>query len=342
MSDSITTFYLFYGDDSLALDEAVNKLRQSALDESPNAELNMDTFDGDEATVPQVLNAVRSFPFLADKRVVFVYDLITRLMRRGASQADKDALQRLLDALPDLPQSARLVMVERGKLRKDSKIITLTTEHDNGYCRAFEAPEDTTGWIIQRAKHEYGAQIDRRAAVALASVTSQTREHSSDLRRADNELLKLVAYVDGERPINEHDVALLTPYVPETNVFRMIDALIAGNGARALTLLHNTLEQNPRDPGFGLFALITRQFRLLLLTREHLDQGGSRDGKAIADAIGIRSGWQGDKLANQSRAFSQEKLESIYRLLQKYDVEMKTGQIEPRMALELLVTGLAR
>ena len=41
-----------------------------------------------------------------------------------------------------------------------------------------------------------------------------------------------------------------------------------------LELIQQSLRDNPRDPGFGLFMLIVRQFRLLLMTRDHLDQGG--------------------------------------------------------------------
>ncbi|MGB1287531.1 MAG: DNA polymerase III subunit delta, partial [Aggregatilineales bacterium] len=335
MAKASPTFYLLYGDDDIALDETLGKLRQSMLD-SPNADLNMDEFDGEKSTVPQVLNAVSSFPFLADKRLIIVRGLISHLTRKGAGETGKKAMKRLIDELPDLPDTARLVLLERGNLRKDSKIVKLANSHEKGYCKAHVVPKDTTDWILQRARHEYNAEIEYSAASALSSVTG------SDLRRADNELLKLVAYVNDERPITEKDVEILTPYVADANVFNMVDALIAGDGKKAISLLHISLEQNPRDPGFGLFALITRQFRLLLLTREYLDNGGSRDGKEIASAIGVRSAWQAEKISRQSRAFDIAQLETIYRRLQQYDIEMKTGQIAPRMALDMLVTGLAK
>ena len=125
---------------------------------------------------------------------------------------------------------------------------------------------------------------------------------NDDLLRADNELCKLVSYVNGERPISEEDVAALTPYVPEANVFEMVDALAAGNGARALELIQQSLHDDPKDPGFRLFALIVRQFRLLLMTRDHIAQGGGRrrpqSPKPWACTPSPRANWRGRRGAS--------------------------------------------
>mgnify|MGYP002034720842 CR=1 FL=1 len=111
----------------------------------------------------------------------------------------------------------------------------------NGYIKLFEVPKDTTQWIIKRAQDEYDAVIQPQAASALASVTA------SDLRRADNELVKLVSYVNGESDITEEHVTLLTPYVADANVFEMVDALAAGNANRALSLMNTVLEQDTSE-----------------------------------------------------------------------------------------------
>jgi DNA polymerase III subunit delta len=326
------TFYLLYGSDDIALEEALAKLRDS-MGSDPNAELNTSEFDGDVTTVPAVLNAVRSFPFLSDKRLVIVRGLVAKLSRKGAGEADKKDIERLMEDVKTLPAWARLVLVERDHVRKDSRIVKLANELPSGYCKAFEAPDDSTDWIMRRAKETYNAAIDYNAAGALASVTG------SDLRRADNELIKLVLYVNGERPITEKDVALLTPYMAEANVFEMIDAIATGRGKVALTLLNTALEQDTSDPGFGLFALITSQFRRLLLVREHLDSGGSARKEDVAQILGIKP-FPADKLLKQARQFKLPDLERIYRRLQKFDQDMKIGRIKPRLALDMFVAGV--
>lgn len=324
------TFYLFHGDDDLRIDEEVGAML-AKMREQPNGDLNTAEFDGPSASVPEILGAAMAYPFLADKRLVLVKGLISWITRKGAGETGKQAVAGLMDALPQLPEWTRLVFVERGKLSDSNKLLKLAQSDANGYAKVFIAPKDNTGWIMQRAKDQYDAQIEPAAATALASVTV------GDLRRADNELLKLVSYVAGERPITEADVVLLTPYVAEASLFEMVDTLAEGRGQVAFALVQRLLEQD--EDVFGLYGMITRQFRLLLLAKEHLDSGGyPRD---LPQAISVHP-YVGEKLAKQSRSFTLADLEKIYRSLQDYDFKMKTGQIEPRLALDLLIANLTR
>ncbi|MBZ0296615.1 MAG: DNA polymerase III subunit delta [Anaerolineae bacterium] len=333
MSKPTPTFYIFHGTDSLRLEEEIKHLRTQML-ESPNGELNMSEFDGEQVSVAEVLNAVTSFPFLAEKRLVIVKHMLAHITRKGAGETGKQAVARLEETLPTLPDWARLVFVESSALSDSHKIVKLARSSPTGYEKAFNAPKDSTQWLIQRAQSAYEVEIEPRAAQALASVTGD------DLRRADNELVKLVSYVGGERPISEEDVAALTPYVAEANIFAMVDAIATGHGDLALTLLSRLLDDDPRDEGFGIYGMIVRQFRLLLLAKEHLLVHGSRAG--LRDALGVRSEFPANKAADQSRNFTLAQLEEIYRVLQDYDLKMKTGRISPRLALELLIAGIAR
>ena len=325
-----TTFYLFHGDDDLHIDEEVGAML-AKMREQPNGDLNTTEFDGTQTPIPEMLGAALAYPFLADKRLVIVRGMIGWITRKGAGETGKQAVAALSDALPTLPDWARVVFVEYGKLTDSNKIVKLAKTDPNGYVQAFMTPKDSTGWIIKRAKEQYAAQIEPAAANALASVTA------GDLRRADNELLKLVSYTGSDRPITEADVALLTPYVAEASMFEMVDALAEGRGKVAVSLVYRLLDQDADV--FGLYGMITRQFRLLLLAKEHLDGGGYP--KEIASAISVHP-YVAEKLAKQTRSFSLAQLETIYRALQDYDFKMKTGQIEPRLALDLLIAGLTR
>ncbi len=325
-------FYIFHGDDLIRRGEALARMRRSLGEDGG---LDWSEFDGAATPVPNILAAAKSLPFLADKRLVIVRGLISHITRKGAGQAGKTATGRLIEELPRLPQYARLALVEDYKLTDGNRLLKAARDMPNGYIGEFKKPQNLARWITQRSMDEYGAEITPRAANAIADVVND------DLLRADNELCKLVAYVDGERAISEEDVAALTPYVPEANVFEMVDALATGDGKRALELIQQSLHDNPRDPGFGLFMLIVRQFRLLLMTRDHLDQGGGSQAAVIATAVGAHR-YTASKLSAQARRFQAGQLDAILRRLQRYDQDMKTGRIEPRLALDLLVTSLAK
>ncbi len=323
-------YHILHGDDDLRIEEEVAKLLHDVHDQ-PNADLNTARFDA-SASVPEVIGAALAYPFLADVRFVIVKDLLTWLARKGAGESGKKALDQLAEALPSIPDWTRVIFIERGSLPDTHKVVKAAAGDARGSVRKFSVPDDSTEWISTRARDYYHAQIDPQAAAALASVTP------GDLRRADNELFKLITYVGHERAISEADVALLTPYVAEASLFAMVDALAEGRSQTALALLYRLLEQG--EDVFSLFGMITRQFRLLLLAKAHLTSGGGR--RDLPAVLGTKSSFVADKVATQARGFDLPTLERIYRTLHDYDVQMKTGGIEPRLALDLLVAGLAR
>jgi DNA polymerase III subunit delta len=332
MSKPNVTFYVLHGNDSLRLEEEVHKLR-AQMGDSPDAAMNISEFEGEMDSAAEILNAAMSYPFLADKRLVIVKDLLSWITRKGAGESGKQAVERLVNVLPQLPEWSKLVFVERDKLPEGNKILKLARELPTGYEKSFTAPKDSTQWILKRAADEYQVEIDPRAAQALASVTGD------DLRRADNELAKLVDYVNGERPISEADVELLTPYVAEATTFQLVDAIAEGRGKAALDYLYRLIREKDEDP-FKVYGMIIRQFRLMLLAKEHLALTGSRAG--LKEALNTGSDFVADKTAQQSRRFSLTELEEIYRALQDYDLKMKTGRIDPPLALDMFIAGLSR
>ena len=331
MTKTAPTYYIFHGDDDLRIEEEVNKMR-ARMGDTPNADLNTTELDGATSDAAEVLASASAYPFLADKRLVIVKGMLAHITRKGAGETGKKAVERLAADLPKLPEYSRLVFCERERLPETHKVVKTARDDANGYEKFFDAPKDSTQWIVKRASDQYNAQIEPQAAAALASVTI------GDLRRADNELLKLVSYVGDSRPIRESDVELLTPYVAEATMFQLADAIAEGRGGAALEMLARLREQ--QEDVFGIYAMIVRQFRLLLLAKEHLASGGYTN--TLGDVLGTRSSFVVEKVAKQSRSFDLAQLETIYRKLQDYDVQMKTGKIEPKLALDLLIGTLTR
>ncbi len=322
------TFYVLHGSDEFRLRAAVQKMREQMGDPT-TADLNTVTLDGKTASVANVLSAIRAMPFLSDKRLVIVEGMLSWLGRKGAGKSAKAELETLSEGLQELPEWARLVFVEPTALSERNPILKLAQTLPNGYHKAFNPPRNPTRWITERARDEYGTAIEPAAAMALASVVGD------DLRAADSELAKLAAYVNGERPIGEMDVALLTPYVVEADIFQMVDALGKRDGATAARLLHRLLDH---DEPLRLFGMIVRQFRLLLLAREHLNEGGNA--KSAGKALGVHP-YVGEKAAQQARAFTLEQLRDVYHFLLETDLGIKTGRVDAVLALDLLIAGVA-
>jgi DNA polymerase-3 subunit delta len=314
-------FYIFHGDDSHSQKETLVSLR-AKLGDASMLDLNTTRFDW-PVTLAELHQACDAIPFLAPARLVIVEDLFV-------AKPDKTFEDELLAYLPQLPETTRLVFLESKALPGNHPVVKLAEQEDSGFARLFRRPEggNLERWIRQRVSQK-GGQISARAVHMLASNIG------NDLPILDNEIEKLVMYKGTEEEIEAEDVALLSPYAAEANIFDLVDAVGNRDGKKAAALLHQKFGEGS-DP-FYLFSMFVRQFRLLILVKE-LAEGGDRP-PAISRQLNLHSFVVG-KLYQQAQHFSLTQLEQVYRHLLDIDVGVKTGRNDMPTALSLLVSGL--
>ncbi len=327
MAKKAPTFYVFHGSDAFTRAETIAEFKRK-LGPPDMVDLNTTYLDGKNLSLGELRHACDAVPFLADKRLVIVDGMLSWLQGQKAASDELDAL---LDYLPRLPDTTRLVFVEGDSLPAKHPALKLAQKADRGYVKQFEPPKDKAlpGWIVKRTK-KHGAEIEPRAAHQLAAVVG------NDLRLLDQEIIKLATYTNGERPITSDDVDALTPYVQEAIVFDMVDALGRRDGPTAAQTLHRLLETGEHP--MGLLAMIVRQFRLLIQVHELKRQG--ENANSIARIIKLHP-FPTKKLYSQANYFTAAQLEKVYRHLLETDVAIKTGKIDVQVALDLLVAGIA-
>lgn len=333
MSKAAPTFYVFHGQDEFTRSETLADFKRR-LGSPDMVDLNTAYLDGQRLTLAELRHTCDAIPFLAEKRLVIVKGLLTRLTARKGrelSTGQKEYLAALVDYLPKLPETTRLVLIEDSLLSANHPIVQLANQEERGYVKQFDVPKDRAlpRWIEERAR-SHGGEIEPPAAHQLATVVSD------DLRLLDQEIAKLVTYTNGERPITKADVDTLVPYAQAAIVFDMVDALGQRDGRTAARTLHRLLDSGEHP--MGLMAMVVRQFRLLIQVKELKAQGTTP--QDVARALKLHP-FPARKLYDQATRFTSEQLEKVYRHLLDTDVAIKTGQIEPEMALDLLVAGVA-
>jgi DNA polymerase-3 subunit delta len=297
-------------------------------------DLNTTLLDGRRLTLAELRHACDAIPFLAEKRLVVVEGLLSRLTSRKdreLSTVQQEHLDALADYLPRLPKTTRLVLVEEKPLPARHPIVKLAKEEERGYVKQFDPPEAKAlpRWIEERARKHSG-EIEPRAAHQLAAVVG------ADLRLLDQEIAKLVTYTNAERAITPADVETLVPYAQTAVVFDLVDALGKRDGRTAAQTLHRLLDAGEHP--LGLLAMIVRQFRLLIQVKELKAKGATP--QDVAKTLKLHP-FPADKLHGQATYFTADQLEAVYRHLLDTDVAIKTGEVEAEVALDLLVATLA-
>jgi DNA polymerase-3 subunit delta len=325
-------FYVFYGDDEYTIRQTIDSMK-ARLGDPATAELNTTTIDGRSLSLDELRITCDALPFLSEKRLVIVEGLLARFESRATSpEARKghvDPIEAGLRAyLPIMADTARLVFVERGALSAHNPLLRMAREL-GATVRDFSSPSGAalTAWIQKRVSAE-GGSISPRAAETLAAFVG------GNLRQLAQEIDKLTTYA-GEKTIGEADVHRLVADAREIKVWALTDALAAQNQDHALGTLHQLLDEG--EPAPLLMAVIARQFRILLQIKE-LD-GEHLANNAIAGQLKMHP-FAVQKAIPAARSFSYERIDSAYRRLLDTDLAVKTGRVDPALALDLLVVDL--
>jgi DNA polymerase-3 subunit delta len=322
-------FLIFHGPDQFSAKETLHKLKER-LGPPEMVDLNTSELDGKSLTLSDLSHYTGAMPFLAARRLVIVTNYLTRLGGTGNSKGDTETLEKLAVLLDKLPETTNLIFLEEAELKKSHPILKKGLAIDK-CVHTFSGPKQgqLPGWIENRVKGK-GGLIERPAAAALANVIGE------DLQRLDNELEKLLVYVNGARPISLADVELLCPYTADSETFAMANAIGRSDLNEAQNQLHKRLDEGQTP--LAILGGIAGQFRGLLEVKSMAAQGLTP--AEIAKAKGWRSDYAAKMRLREAGHFSQTRLVEIFNILLKADLAIKTGQMEETLMLDTLLAQL--
>jgi len=322
-------FYIFDGEDAFSQDEQVASL-MATMGDATTRDMNTVVLDGRTTTLNEIRQHCDTLPFLADRRLVLVRGLLERLGQKS-SRADNQFLLELVDYLPTMPATARLFFLEGRTLPKSNPVLKLARSSKAGHVKTFEVPREgeLARWVREQVKQS-DAEIEPQAVQALCTYVGP------DLYQLHQEIVKLAAYTDGQRAISIQDVQLLTPHARQASIFDMVDALGQRNGRTASRIYHTLLDAGEHP--LAIMAMITRQFRLMIQVQELAPKLGTS--QAIAREL-RQNPYPIRKILAQSKNFTSGQLSRIYHRLLDIDVEIKTGSIEPTLALDTLIADIS-
>jgi DNA polymerase-3 subunit delta len=329
MSISVPSVYILHGEDEFSIAKFVEGIVAKLGDPSA-AMMNVTRLDGRSFNFDELHLAVSTVPFLTRRRIVVLTHPLALINTPGARK-------KFIDLLLQVPPSTALLLVEykmltneRARKRGDFHWLEewADANPERSFMRAFPLPKggEMVRWIQEQADSA-GGKFPPRAAALLASLVG------NDTRLADQEIGKLLAYVNYARPVEPDDVENITAVIPEGDIFAMVDALGNQDGRRAIKMLHQLLE---RQQPLSIFGMVVRQFRLLLLAREVMNRGGgTRD---VARELSIHPFVAG-KITAQARHFTIPVLENVYHRLLDMDEAVKTGQMQGDLVLDTMLAG---
>ncbi len=351
--------YILHGEDAFSRDEALHSLKER-MRAQPAGEHNLTELRDADATVARLQLAADALPFLADRRIVVVHGLLTRLQGKGDASGRKarqggrrvaragaaaahgssrlesqrddaatDEYPRLLEYLGGVPPTTSVVFVEPGTVEAGPLVAAIPP--GRAFVRVFPGVrfEDLPGWIRRRARM-VGVDLDESAVRELAQLGG------GDLRRLDGELRKLAAFADGQTATRADVHALVVGH--DVSVWALLDALVERRVGRALVALRQLYAQG-EAPEAILGRDVAPLYRRLLAAREVARLGRAARAAFDAGSLGLNPHTL-PRLVDQATWFDSDELERALELLLDLDRRIKTGDTDPEAALEVAIVRL--
>lgn len=250
---NISPVYLISGPEMYFFDETEKRLRDAMPDAAAS---ELITFDLDETPVEAVIEEADTFPFFCDRKLIIARNAsFLKAADKGKEKVEHD-LDRLMDWLAHPPESAVvLFLAPYEKLDARKKVVKAFRKH--AVCLEAEPlkTHDVETWIKQEATR-LGSSVSDSAARLLIDTAGE------DLVRLRSELEKLSLYTGEGKEISEDTVGLLVAKTPEDDAFKLLDAYMQGDSARALQIYRDLL-RNKEEP-IRLNALLANQVRLII------------------------------------------------------------------------------
>ena len=153
------------------------------------------------------------------------------------------------------------------------------------------------------------------------------------LRILDQEIKKLITYKGTDITITKDDIEAVASG-GEQSALTLVDLLRKRDIPKALVLLRQL--SNDEEP-IVLLGLLAAQFRLFLQVRQAMDSGQPME--QLGPALGKHPFYL-KKIGDDLRGFSAKKLKELFYMLQRFDLAIKTGELDPWLALEEFILAI--
>jgi DNA polymerase-3 subunit delta len=311
--------YVIHGSDGGLVGRRYQELIDQGL-EPEQRSMGLLALDGKDAAIAQVLDELRTSPFLTPRRVVAVREADDFVSK------NRPLLEGYFDA--PSPSGVLVLCVETwpSNTRLAKKLISV------GELISVEPPKpwEMSAALIQYATQRHTKKLDKGASDLLVELTGD------DWGRICNEVDKLAVFIDQERVITVEHVESLAGHNRLFGAFDVIDRVTRGQTGMAIQQLRAMFDQD-KGAEYTVVGAFAFHVRRLFQAKALLLKGANQ----ATVAKELRLFWKvKDAFMAQVQRLTLEQISGLLQRLGEIDFQIKTGQTRAEVAIEQLVLGM--
>lgn len=284
---------------------------------------NYTVMDGKELDLNGVFEVTQQLPVFAEQKMVVLDDIDTKKL----IAAEMEKLEEVFAQLPDETILVATVRELDSRSTIGRKLINLADKYGAAVELSARGQQDIIKFLKSTAKSK-GCSISTPLAKEMIQLCGK------DMLTLENEMLKLCGYTGDGEITKQHMEAVLTP-TTEERIFSLGNAIVAGNGQRAMEILRGLLYN--RENPVAIVATLIMSYSDLYRGRIARDNGVPLN-KALEDynyrgrEFRLRNAFSTDITTRAAR----ESLDILYNC----DRDMKSTPQDNEQLLEQTVMAL--
>ncbi|MFX3616029.1 MAG: DNA polymerase III subunit delta [Sporolactobacillus sp.] len=324
----LSPVYLLYGTQAYLIQMMKKNILNEALS-AEEKEFNFSRYDLTETPLKQALEDAETIPFFGEKKVVVLENAFFLSAERVKSKVEQDGSQ--LEAYLEQPSPDAIVILiaPYEKLDRRKKIVKIL-ERSAKVHELSRLTDSTIFHLMATIAAKYGSVLTREGYDQLVGSVGP------DLGRLAHEVGKCALYCGADQSIDRAIALKIGSRSIETNVFLLVNQVMKKNTAAALHLLHELVRM--KEEPLKLLALLERQFRIVYQVCYYQQAGYTQS--SMAAKIGIHP-FAVKMATDQARLYAPAMIISALKKCSEVDYQIKTGQVDKLMALELLIHQIA-
>ena len=297
-----TEVFLIVGDPFLRTQKA--KVLVSEIEKKAGEPLAQQTFDLEETPLETVLAAAKTLPFFSSGQVIYA---------QGAGSLREPDLEVLAAYLGN-PAIKTTLILEADDLKGASELQKLIKTKGQLILLAKDEARGAGTVFIQQKLKQYHKTMSSGAKARILAMCGDA------MMFLDTMLERLVQFSDDRQEIDEDMVNRFEENWTEMDVFKLTNALVDRDPARALKVFRDLMGLYEADL-FSLVGILHWQLRQLWQAAMLLSSGASE--REISSKLRMSPA-----RLSALRKFPVERLESAIEALYQIDRKAKSGQLE--------------
>lgn len=319
--------YTVYGDDPFLRREALAAIERAVL-AGEEDELAVARFAGDDTTLADVLDEVRTLPFFSKRRVVIV----------DGADPFVTTHRKELEEYVERPASSGVLVLSVKSWPSNTKLAKLVEREGLSIsCKGPENRERATyekelvPWLVHYAKARHGAHFDVEAARLLVELVGP------EIGLLVTDVDKLHVYVGERAKIHKDDVQRMVGAGRTESIWKTLDAATTGSTALALDQLDRLLAAG-EHPVPVLAAFSSSLLKLHHAGRLRRARMDLKEACRAAQVFGAA-----ETVRQQHAHLGPKRVDELPALLLQADLDLKgSSTLHPNTVLEKLIVTLGK